>query len=1275
MFQPCTPHNGLEAALASAINRAMTNGDATNFNPQTPDRNPQASQSSEDTPPVPCRRRIAEGVPASPRNSDDESTHSSPLARARRRRPIGAYHEGLGKIIVPSTSDQDYPELSPPPRNAPQSKENGSELLEQATCSNSDDIIESDNEPAGASPAQPSENPSEPGPRSKTKRTPTYKVMSLYDDEEPFEGRVPNARAKSAPLPPERTPDETRDSVRSEERNLRSSEPPQPRKKPIGTRTSRGTAWVEEESDDEVATAGPSKPRTKASGKRHPKSRQVQEIENGTRKGGEQSKSGGAKEKGKAPASKSSGPRTSAVGGNEKTSEGRRSSKGKKRISVSTESEEGDIPMDPESLTSAPIPVVHPSEKYYGGLCLVNVVLPRGGGNGVEIRVYEAGRELIDKHVNELADVAGPTLEGLLTREAVHAIVLALPRGSFDPTSLTLDPKEAVPIRWKEAAKGKIGILFNGNHRRAALIKVNEPRLRIIRDYTLKVESHKERNEPERAAEVRKEKDEFIRKCEPHFMWLARVYDLTGIEEDKERASIEMKLASNNAVSTLPESEPDALDAIMRHLAHAQDEDARSTTIREATSLLGNSYPHIGQLLRRGLPLISFIVSLRQHKSFLSFPVRPNVLADFNLSSWGLLEPVLEGCKEELVFLSTELSLPPEVLGNRNVDLKADTVVLAIRNALSSSLQSYSHEQFPISERVFECLVNASEKLFGELNLGNTDLGTASQAYGNAMQSYFEGLSGEVERQISESREEDADKWNDLDDRVARLLPLKLKVLAGSTHLENAGRIPRLPGRLPILCPSALETFINNWVPLGKVLYMIANWFVPGIRHVGTQLKGHNSKETSNPAFLNYPAGIKLSLAYWVGCHTELPDGMSWKRLSAEEVGALPIGSTSACYRDSVRQAFDSLTLRLFKYKYILHDLERVLPFITPPEAYNSKKKLNPPDPIVERLRKHAGPMLETWITHITESHKARTSSELTLQNVKPRYAPDAPREVTRYVRDNNGGDALLTSILRMLEFCPFNFLIPSQPNNRSHLHFAVSKQLWLENEFYQTSLIPATDQYDQVRWLFYKIIHDIQKIPGFEGFKLWPNFPKPVHDNLQPIEDDSASKEREERIDRRSESFDKAIRNFIRAVGHPDCLGIPMEGSKKAVTVKGHGLHPVLGDMLVEMHKRAQELFEDLETIQEDEELTEWPSPPQVSMGVDDYWGSVELKVPVAKRSDLERHYRVEDVKEAKARAGEKRKRGGDSDDSEESDDEDVSPSPPAKRARSIPTQVVDSD
>lgn len=296
---------------------------------------------------------------------------------------------------------------------------------------------------------------------------------------------------------------------------------------------------------------------------------------------------------------------------------------------------------------------------------------------------------------------------------------------------------------------------------------------------------------------------------------------LDGIQNDPLRSTIEMKLANNNQIRTLPENETDALAQLLGHLVNAPDEISRLQTIRDAKVLLQNNHLSIGQLLRRGMPLITFIVNLRRHQSFSSLPLNPKELATFHLFVWELVEPILNGGMHELVFLSSDVPLPSIAYRSDDLDLTTQEKRKPFLECLRTFVRKRTAEAPPVSESVFDCVVNASEELFVELKMESFDLGSSPDSYADEMDAYADRLESRIMWKINDMKTDPRKDWTPYDERVSAQLSVKLKLIIDSELLRRAGLTPVLPGPLPILCPSLFIFLTRTWLDYLNVLYMV----------------------------------------------------------------------------------------------------------------------------------------------------------------------------------------------------------------------------------------------------------------------------------------------------------------------------------------------------------------------------------------------------------------------------------------------------------------------
>lgn len=141
---------------------------------------------------------------------------------------------------------------------------------------------------------------------------------------------------------------------------------------------------------------------------------------------------------------------------------------------------------------------------------------------------FDKGRPQDEAHVDELANRG---VDGLFRMELPYAMIVMLPSGSYDPSSLTMDPAKVGPIRWTDEAKGLVGVIINGNHRRSALRRLQESRLSVLHEFKSQIALFNEKNLPDKAEELRRKRDAFLEQVRGHFHWEVRVYDLGELDD------------------------------------------------------------------------------------------------------------------------------------------------------------------------------------------------------------------------------------------------------------------------------------------------------------------------------------------------------------------------------------------------------------------------------------------------------------------------------------------------------------------------------------------------------------------------------------------------------------------------------------------------------------------------------------------------------------------------------------------------------------------------
>ncbi|KAF6748748.1 hypothetical protein DFP72DRAFT_1073850 [Ephemerocybe angulata] len=884
-----------------------------------------------------------------------------------------------------------------------------------------------------------------------------------------------------------------------------------------------------------------------------------------------------------------------------------------------------------EELNPDSAPVPHASEKYYLGLAMVNVVLPFCGGKGVTIEPFQGQRRINPAHVNKFLAKATKEDSGLRVMELANAIVLALPRASFDPASVTKDSAAAKPISWLPGADGLSAIRYAGTHRTAALKKHHDKGAKAYTQATTALDRALKSNQLKKATMFQG----ILRELEArshHFSWLARIYDLEGIKDDPERVSIEMHLSSNTAIETLPENEKDALDQILGFVADIEEDDTYLHAVQHAIKTHDVGHQNIQLLLRRGPSLIRYIGKLRKYSSFDPLVINPTSLSKFNLYAWGAMEPVLKGCLNELFYLSSTHQLPAEIPEGVTLDPGQTRIVIkSIKDALDSPPSP--------SEPVLDCLVTASEAAFSAFDFAGYTLGSKSETYCEHIADYHVHLLRSVVHLIKESQLKEPEIWKEDDIKAAECLPRKLRVMQGVDYVAKAGWAVKLPGVLPVLCPQLVAKLVEMWNAVPKSLYMISNWFVPGLRYIGTQLQSHNKKAQTNPPFSSYTAGISFALAHHLGCGIPLQDGIDWNRTPPSEMLALhPIPGAPRTGAIYVNRAFNTIVYLLFENLALLQGFEAILPFMPLPDAFSKKEKLSLPTAVENFITHHAHPLLECWVTTVK-------AMGMPMAQVTNRHHHQAPESVTEYIKVNNDADSYLAIIADLVAYCPQNVLIPSSGiTNRTHYHLQYARQILLEYEHFNKTLLPALEQHPQVSWLFHRMLSLLQKVPGFDCLDLWPNIPHP--DSQASGEIDRALLEKkayEVELEQRSDQFNKAFSVFVRSISRADCLGIPVEmevpvkgkgkakATNKVETKTSYHLHPVLASELYRLHNKGFQTLFDITQIEVLESLESWPGVPKLSNYRQEYWDAKGIKVDLASEDALVAYYREEAVIKAK--------------------------------------------
>lgn len=336
----------------------------------------------------------------------------------------------------------------------------------------------------------------------------------------------------------------------------------------------------------------------------------------------------------------------------------------------------------------------------------------------------------------------------------------------------------------------------------------------------------------------------------------------------------------------------------------------------------------------------------------------------------------------------------------------------------------------------------------------------------------------------------------------------------------------------------------------------------------------------------------------------------------------------------------------------MLIPLQQVLPFM---------KQSNPNSPIGgtkpakepgEHLAKFGLPALSKW------NFVCAALNGVKADVVDSRALTVAPPEVRALCKAAGCPDWIETLITR-IQRVPFNFLRASSHTNNKTLHRNILEGAYLEHEFYQDKLIPAVEEdFPQVSLLFHRLLKIVTAHPGLETFTFWPPIPKPskkvekvrVLDSRvyvdQRMEEDASS---------RIALLNKATIAFVRQISSRRCLGIPhYESAPSSDDEEAYHLHPLMEQMLSDLHAKGVALATDMATVSHNPELDEWPEitvPDRKEL--ETYWEQQGINMDVATEEDIASFYQVHEVMEAKKeRVDDKGKEQGD-DSGEESEEE----------------------
>ncbi|TRM57365.1 hypothetical protein BD626DRAFT_574677 [Schizophyllum amplum] len=495
------------------------------------------------------------------------------------------------------------------------------------------------------------------------------------------------------------------------------------------------------------------------------------------------------------------------------------------------------------------------------GYGVANLTAPQCGfpdeGPDIAYDPTQRGKEapLLDRFIGHDKD---GTFE---TRLVQHAIAVVAPAGYFGPGSFTTDTKADPPwVTFTKDSHGNVLIIINGNHRRWYLIR----------------RFYQENDLESCAPEDIEWTDELIEKSNETGSFLIAVYDKDVIDASDQREQILLHLASNNELSSAPDTPSTQVWRVLRIVNKAEQrisdcaiKDAKKNSYHaDVKSLVGNFNPSIVVPLSEMSVLDTFTGNEQAQALF-----APKNLMQHGRHSWKFNSMLWKGTRAVLHLALNNAELANELnamslddLANLRHPDKGITELFRDAYKDNPDWAIFNNMRFsPIEQELVDTILSACEvaaidllpvfKPYGCLGVWTGDVIDEEGTFKSAMMEYWtrvaHRLQGKLEVLASRLgvREDHPDRFArhlvDLD-----MLP-KFFTAFALVDSAVANLTPlRLGYHLPLYSPSIHYYVLSMCRPLHNALRFCISLFAPGGHYSLVLAKPNKESDVSIPSSL-----------------------------------------------------------------------------------------------------------------------------------------------------------------------------------------------------------------------------------------------------------------------------------------------------------------------------------------------------------------------------------------------------------------------------------------
>lgn len=275
------------------------------------------------------------------------------------------------------------------------------------------------------------------------------------------------------------------------------------------------------------------------------------------------------------------------------------------------------------------------------------------------------------------------------------------------------------------------------------------------------------------------------------------------METHQKSGSALLKLMTNNRALPTPDTEDYQLKIVFRLCFDAGKDGGKE--IMEFSDGLGVNRAAFKRLKLRGGDFLQFVISTRASTQFELFFVDIERIISIQQNVWGLVGPMFESMWLNLLFICSNLPLPPngkELF--KTVRARDDTTYTS--GTLLNIVCSVADAMF--SEHLSNCI-----------HL----VGSRDRAFTEALNDYVTHLIPAILEAIPASKKKNPSMWTEKDENVLKDVEAKLRILLVDHKAFETPATPILDSLVPLMSPMCASAMLDDWHTVNKGVYMVSH--------------------------------------------------------------------------------------------------------------------------------------------------------------------------------------------------------------------------------------------------------------------------------------------------------------------------------------------------------------------------------------------------------------------------------------------------------------------